>query len=69
MMMDDDLFAYISFLLQEKKFNGSTTKKKTMGILQNNIINGNVIVQTGFELPNRWLQGEHHNHYTTEIRH
>ncbi len=28
MMMDDDLLAYISFLLQEKMFKGSTTKKK-----------------------------------------
>ncbi len=35
MMMVDDLFAYISFLLQEKIFKGSTTMKEKKGILQN----------------------------------
>ncbi len=31
----NDLFAYISFLLQEKIFKGSTTMKEKKGILQN----------------------------------
>ncbi len=66
-------------------------RKKTMGILQNNLLwyiyinmkritkkrknnngkkyKGNVTVQSGFELPTCWLQGEHHNHCTMEIRH
>ncbi len=38
-MVDDDGWWFVcihySFHLQEKMFKGSTTKKKTMGILQN----------------------------------
>ncbi len=42
MMVDDDGWRFdcihYIFLLQEKMFKGSTTKKKTMGILQNNFV-------------------------------
>ncbi len=71
-------------------FNGSKTKKKAIGILQNICLwyiyiklkritkkekekkeknkKRDIKVQPRFELPTWWLQGECHNHYTTETR-